>query len=193
MNKAAIKALSPREWHGVSNDVQYVLDAGGTHADAIGEAEDELADNVDVIAVLRKFVEFGDNPYYYPISGVEILQGKSADVTSFVRLMQRWVTDGKDGLLGATSNDLLRALKTTPAAELVSNKQAGTNVIKVVDFLAGAERPDMVKALMETVFETPLVDVVASEMRQSPHLAKLDDAINKAKVFRKQLDAAPSS
>jgi hypothetical protein len=193
MNTSAITELSPREWEGVSKDVQYLIEAGSSVQEAIGEAEDELADKADVLTTLRKFVEFGDDPYHYPIRGTTILEAEEPVLKDCIKLMKRWVTDSKDGLLGASSNDLLRALKITPATKLKDSKTAEDNIVVVLEFLISAQRPDMVKSLLEAVYETPLVRVVSSRMRKSKHLKEMDASVKQAQAFRSKIGAAAGS
>lgn len=190
MNTAAIPELSPREWEGVSKDVQYIIESGGSVQEAIGEAEDELADKADIISALQKFIAFGDDPYHYPIRGNKFLEADGNSLKQYVALMARWVADSKDGLLGASSNDLLRILKVMPAGDLRDNKTAENNVVGMLEFLAGSKRPDMVKALMEAIYETPLVRGVASRMRKSNILKELDANVKEVQEFRSRLGAA---
>jgi hypothetical protein len=194
MNTAAITELSPREWMGVAKDVQYLIESGLTVQNAISEAADELSGKDDVLAALRKFVQFGNDPYYYPIRGSKLLAADDQERAGYLKLMARWASDRKDGLLGATSNDLMRSLKTSSAESLSGNKQAEQNVFEVLEFLAGAERADMVKAILEVVFETPLVGGVSSRMRtKSKHLKTMDATVVKSKALRGRMRATSRS
>ena len=190
MNTGVIKHLSPSEWEGVGKDAQYVLEGGGSINEAINEIADELYEAPDVVEVLRKFFAFGDDPYHYPIRGLKLLTADKDDFADCMDIMKRWVADNKDGHLGATSNDLLRALKLTPAEELKKNKRAAENTVHVLEFLIQAGRPDMVKAVLEAVYETPLVGPVGSKIRKSKHLSTMNDVADRVDAFSEKLGAA---
>ena len=193
MNTSVITELSPREWMGVAKDVQYLSEAGFSPQQAICEAADELAEKPDVLASLQKFVQFGNDPYYYPIRASKLLEAEDKVLADYLKLMKRWADDTKDGLLGATSNDLLRALRVVPSATLTNNKIAETAVYEVLNFFASVERTDMVKAVLEAVFETPLINGVTSRMRKSKHLAAMNATVDRVGVLRKQMSASPNS
>ena len=193
MNTAAIQHLSPREWEGVGKDAQYMLEAGGSHNDALVEIEDELHEYPDVTTVLRQFFEHGDDPFYYPIRGTKILSATKANMANYMELMRRWIADGgKDALLGETSNDLQRVMRNTPSSELADIKTASDNLYQLMNFLAGQKYPDMVKAIMGAVCSTPLVGKVSTKMRKSENLMNMNLSLEKAQQFAEQIGATAS-
>jgi hypothetical protein len=191
VNTAAIEHLSPREWEGAGKDARYMLDMGGSRNDALNEIADELQDYPDVITALNVYFEHGDDPSYYPIRGTQLLTADDDDFKEYERIMRVWVGDrSREALLGASMNDLQRALKLTPDSDLKGNKQAVKNVYAVLEFLAASGRPDMVKAVTEVVFATPLVKPVGSRMRKSAHLKDMDAAASRANAFGEKMGAA---
>jgi len=195
MNTSAIKHLSPREWEGVGKDAQYMVEAGGNHGDAIAEISDELYEFPDLVAILNQYFIHGDDPYFYPIRGANIINADDDKMQTYLQLLARWAAAGrgKDGLIGASSNDLQRALKITPDADLEKNKQAVKNMVAIMEFFAVNEYPDMVKAIMGVVLSTPLVGPVSSKVRRSKHLQEMDTSIKKAQSYLEKISAAASS
>jgi hypothetical protein len=195
VNTAAIEHLSPREWVGVGKDADYIQRAGGTRQEAISEIADELTEFPDVITALQVFFQHGDDPYYYPIRGAQLLQADSAQLKEHLSIMKRWINDAdKAALLGATSNDFQRTLKLTPDVDLKGNRRAINNTYELMELLAGGNRPDMVKALIEVVFSTPMATTIGSRMRkESKYLSEMDAAISRAGKLAEKIGAAVSS
>jgi len=190
MNTDAIQHLSPREWEGLGKDAMYIRESGGTHADVLADISRDLQHCPDVVSTMHLYFKHGDDPHYYPVRGTTIINADEAELKTAMSIMETWIDSDREALLGASINDLQRMLRLAPDTELSGNKQAASNVYEVLNFLAGAKRADMVKALIEVVHSTPLVTAVASKMRRSPHLKAMDESSTKAKRTLKNINAA---
>jgi hypothetical protein len=190
VNTAAISTLSPREWVGVGKDAQYIMEAGGTREEAIAEIADDMTEHPDVIATLNVFFAHGSDPTYYPIRGSSLLTADDAQLKEYMRIVTHWLaTPEKDALLGATSNDLQRALKLMPDNKLAKNDKAAKNVFEFADAVAAGERPDIVQALVEVAFATPLVTKLASKIRKSKHLRSMDAVTDRTATLAERIGA----
>ena len=191
VNTHAIGHLSPREWEGVGKDALYIKESGGTTSDIMNEMASELQHCPDVVATLRVYFQHGDDPSYYPVRGLKLLVADAQELAELLSIMGVWVGDrNREALLGASINDLQRALKMTDDTELKDNKIASKNVYEVLNFLAASKRADMVKSLIEVVHSTPLVTTVANKMRRSPHLKEMDKFSKRAIQTVQKINAA---
>jgi hypothetical protein len=186
MNRAFIDTLAPREWHGVAQDVQDVITAGGDLNTAIGEASDELYDNPEVEVALRKFVKFGNDPYYYPILGRDLIGADKDMSNAHLRLVERWFKDNQRGFIGETNNDLVRALNSMKTDKL-DKEQAAKNVFGFLEMLAERDCSDMVKSTMESLFNGPIVQEVSTRMRKSKALKNLVDTVQRFQAMKEQM------
>ena len=198
INTSFIDALAPREWHGVAQDVQDILDGtrgpGNPTGDielAIGEASDELYDKPAVESALRKFIKFGDDPYYYPILGRDLIQATTEKREEHLKLVGRWFKDDQRAMVGAVNSDLIRALNALTEENVPDD--ASRNVFEFLKMLSDNDCIDMVKTSMETLFNGPLVEPVSDLMRESTStLKKLADAVSKFHQMRGKMNAAAS-
>lgn len=189
MNSTAIKNLSPREWVGVAKDAQYMVEGGATRNEAVKEIADELVDHPDVITALQVYFKHGNNPLFYPIRGAKIMSADKNELAKQLDIMKQWLADtDKDALLGATSNDLQRALKMAPSDELKGNKAVAGNVFSVLELLAGSARPDIVKALTEVICATTMSNLVTQRMRKSKVFRKMTAVLDRAEALTAKLE-----
>lgn len=192
MNRSFIDALSPREWHGVAQDVQDVIDGGGSLNDAVGEASDELYDNAPVEVALQKFVKFGTDPYYYPILGRDMISADDKQHYQHVKLAERWLKENQRGLVGESNNDLVRALNGVKDDKL-DKRRTARNVFEFLELLAANDCVDMVKTAMESVFNGPLVQSVSELMRDSKALKTLSETVQRFHKIEEQMRTANAS
>ena len=191
MNRSFIDTLSPREWHGVAQDVQDVIDGGGSLDTAIGEASDELYDRPEVEISLRKFVKFGTDPYYYPILGRDLIGADSSCHQGHIKLVERWLKDNQRGLIGETNSDLVRALHSIKVGS-GNTRQATQNIFGFMELLALQDCVDMVKTSLEALFNTgTLINDVTTLMRKSNALKPLVDTVTRFHAMQEQLRNAP--
>ena len=193
MNRSFIDALSPREWEGVSKDVQDVLDGNGGINDAVQEASDELIGHPNVEVALRKFIKFGEDPYYYPVLGRDIINASQDQMSAYLRLTTRWVEDDQRGLIGESNSDLVRTLNGLTTAKLTAKKQAAENVFRFMELMAENDCADMVKTAMSSIFNSPLTEIVGKLLRRSKSLKKLSDTVTRYHVSREKMRAAAAS
>lgn len=192
MNRSFIDALAPREWHGVAQDVQDVIDAGGDLNMAIEEASDELYDQPNVEVALRKFVKFGDDPYYYPILGRDLITATNEQSDEYCKLVERWLNDDQRGLIGESNNDLVRALNSVKPDGL-DRARAAKNIFKFLELLADRDCVDMVKTSMESVFNGPIVNDISDLMAKSKALKKLTEAVQRFQATKEKMRNAPAA
>jgi len=188
MNRSFIDTLAPREWHGVAQDVQDVLDAGGTLDTAIGEADDELYDRPEVAVALRKFVKFGEDPYYYPILGRDLISADDGQAQDHIKLVERWIDEDQRGLLGESNNDLVRALNSIKLDQL-DRKRSARNIFNFLETLAERDCVDMVKSSMESVFNGPIVNDISNLMTKSKALKKLSETVQRFQAMQEKIRA----
>jgi hypothetical protein len=194
MERSYIDALSPREWVGVAKDVADVRSGGGSFEEAIEEAVDELLDHPNIAIKLRKYLKFGDDPYYYPILGKQLLAASKKEMALILALMERWIKDDKRGYVGESKNDLLRALGNLTKDEFDGwdakrKDRSAVNVVEFIETLAAVKCNDMAKQTLAHSFTTPLVTQVSQKMRQSPAVKQMTDVMQKFEQMKEQLYA----
>jgi MoxR-like ATPase len=194
MERSYIDALSPREWVGVAKDVADVRSGGGSFEEAIEEAVDELLDHPNIAIKLRKYLKFGDDPYYYPILGKQLLAASKKEMALILALMERWIKDDKRGYVGESKNDLLRALGNLTKDEFDGwdakrKDRSAVNVVEFIETLAAVKCNDMAKQTLAHSFTTPLVTQVSQKMRQSPAVKQMTDVMQKFEQMKEQLGA----
>jgi hypothetical protein len=195
MEQTFIDTLSPREWVGVAKDVQDTRDGGGSLPDAIEEACDELADHQNVAVALRKFVKFGDDPYYYPILGKDLLAADAKTRRAHMSLIGRWIKDDKRGFVGESNGDLLRTLANITQEEFEGWNEkkrttAAENIVEFIEILAANKCNDMAKQTLACVFKnTGIVTPVANMLKKSPVLQQMTDIMHLIEARRQELDA----
>ena len=196
MEEPFIDALSPREWVGVAKDVQDVRDGGGSFEEAIEEAVDELLDHPEVAIKLRKYMKFGDDPYYYPILGRQLLDAKAADMKLLMALIERWINDDKRGFIGESKNDLLRTLRNTTKDDFdklgsKAQKRAAENIVDFIEVLAATKCNDMAQQVLAHAFTTPFITLVSQKLRdrKSATVRQMTDVMNKFEAERERQGA----
>lgn len=193
MNQSFIDTISPREWVGVAQDVQDVRDGGGSLRDAIEEAVDELFQHKEVVATLHKFIKFGDDKDYYPILGRDIIGAMNGQMKEHLERVNRWFKREQRGLVGETVADLMRAVVTTPEAELAKDKaHKASNVAQLIEILAINDCADMVKTVMETTFKTPLSAELSANVASNKALPKLREVALQLRAMQQRLHATAS-
>lgn len=194
MEKPFIDALSPREWVGVAKDVADVQAGGGTFEEAIEEAVDELLDHPNIAIKLRKFLKFGDDPFYYPVLGRQLLVATAKEMQLIMALIERWIKENKRGFVGESKNDLLRTLGNLTADEFggwekKAQERASDNIVLFIEALAATKASDMAKQALAHTFTTPLVTLVSQKMRKSAAIKQMTDVMQK---FERQKEAQGS-
>lgn len=197
MHHSFIDTLSPREWEGISKDVQDLLDGGGSINDALQEASDELIGCPNVEVALRKFIKFGEDPYYYPILGRDIIDASQAQMRTFLTLLTRWIKDDQRGLVGASNSDLVRAIAGLTTVKPADKPQTAQNIYLFMELLAENDCVDMAKMAMESFFNNGdnkgLTNDVCTLLRKSKALKKLADTVTRYHASREKLHAVAAS
>ena len=196
MNQMFIDALSPREWEGVSKDVQDLIDGGGTLEEASEEATDALIEHPDVEIKFREWMKWGDNPDRYPIRGQQILDAENGQVVTYVKRVEGWLKHNQRGLAGASALDLVRTLNMTPKEDLekLGMDRLADNIVQFVVPYTENEANDMANAILKIVLSSELVDKVCALLGQKPtSLASLSESVKRFHIMKSKLDASPVS
>lgn len=191
MEKPFIEALSPREWVGVAKDVHDVQLGGGSFEEAIEEAVDELLDHPNIAIKLRKFLKFGNDPFYYPVLGRQLLVATAQEMQLFMALIERWIKEDKRGFVGESKNDLLRTLGNITAEEFnawdtKTKERAANNIVVFIEALAATNCNDMAKQTLSHAFTSPLITLVSQKMRKSAAIKQMTDVMQKFEREKEQ-------
>lgn len=176
MNPGVIPTISARAWMGVAYDVQDVLDSGASPSEAVSDVVGEFSDNAAIEQLLRKFLKFGDDPFYYPILGRNVLAADSKQMQHYMQIMTRWFKENQRGLVGESKSDLVRALNMLTEEEFGDDAQRGRMAQNICDFmtlLINGECNDMAQQLMKTTYASALCGPVVDRMENEPALESL--------------------
>ena len=194
MNQAFIRDLAPREWSGVARDVQDVYDGSGSLKLALDEASDELRYNHPSIdARLRKFVEYGDDPHYYPILGRDLLDADEKQHEEHMAVVKYWLEKDQRGFVGETNNDLIRAVRTLSTSELPADggEAYSRNAADFLVMLSEHNCNDMVMTVLDLALHAKVMGKAIERIKGSPTtLKKLADMINSASAAEKKRQEA---
>lgn len=193
MNRTFIDALSPREWEGVSKDVQDLIDGGGTLIEAGEEAADALIAAPEVEVAFRQWLKWGDDPERYPIRGQQVVQAENGQMGTYAARVDRWLKSNQRGLAGESARDLVRTLNMTPAEDIkkMDMDTIATNVVQFIVPYTQNEANDMANAVLEIVVDSELVDKVCALLGQETKtLAALTEAVRRFHIMRSKSGAA---
>lgn len=190
MNQVHIDAVSPREWEGIAKDVEDTLAGGGTVDDAIAEAAADLFDKPQVVTKLREYFKFGDDPYHYPIVGRVALHATEKEHAAHMKLLAAWAKKAVDGRIGASINDLIRVLTTTPSSAYSSMERSTENVVDIANTLIDMKYIDLGKALLETAVKGVLRPKIGSLFEDTDQFDKLTSMMVNVNELKQAVGAA---
>lgn len=186
MDQSFIDALSPREWVGIAKDVDDVLRGGGTLDEAIEEAIDELLDHDNIAVKLRQFIKFGNDPYYFPVLGKQLLSSTDEELQEILERFNRWFKDNRRGFVGASKNDFVRALENITTDEVVKQTEEtkakiAHRVSEVIKLLIEQHCTDMGRQVLAVVAGSPYAAYVGSELQH--HKGAIEHLYNVMEQF----------
>lgn len=187
-NQQHIGTVSPREWEGIAKDVEDTLTGGGTIDEAISEAAADLFHAPTVVTKLREFFKFGDDPYYYPITGRALADATKKHHAEHVALVQRWAKDNVEGRIGATAHDLVRMLKMRTSDAYT--KRAAENIVDFAKTLIDCRFVDMGKSVLETAAKTPLRAQIGALFEETDQFDKLAESLQSLNELKQAVGAA---
>lgn len=187
-NPQHIDAVSPREWEGIAKDVEDILAGGGTVDDAIAEAEADLFKSRPVVTKLREYFKFGDDPYYYPITGRALADADTQQHDDHMALIKQWAKDNVEGRIGATAHDLMRMLRMR--ASSAYTERAAKNIADFSKTLIDRKFIDLGKAVLETAVKTSLKPKIAQLIEDTDQYDKLVAMIQSINELKQAVGAA---
>ena len=193
MHQEFIDAISPREWEGVSKDVQDLVDGGGTLDEAAEEATDALIEYPNIEVKLRQWLKWGDDPIHYPLRGTQIVNATDAEMETYQGYLEQWLQERNlRGLAGQSTHDLVRTLNMMTEEELKKDEdRIARNVTQFLIPLAELEANDMAKSVLEIVMNGVLVSQICLNLKANKKTLKsMSEALKRFHLLRSKISAA---
>ncbi|KKN28760.1 hypothetical protein LCGC14_0850970 [marine sediment metagenome] len=192
MHQEFIDAISPREWEGVSKDVQDLVDGGGTLQEAAEEATDALIEYPNIEVKLRQWLQWGDDPRHYPLRGLQIMKATDNEMATYQGYLEHWLQERNlRGLAGQSAQDLVRTLNLTAEEELKKDEdRIARNVTQFLIPLAELEANDMAKTILEVVMNGVLVSQICLNLKANKKTLKaMSEALKRFHLMRSKISA----